>query len=127
MKVLIDSNIVIYSAQQEYQTLRNFLSHYECMVSDITYLEVLGYDRLTDEESLLFERFFKSIEIIPISSTIIKHAVILSRQKKPRNPRSLADFIIAATALTFHLTLVTRNTKDFDWIKELILINPFEL
>lgn len=126
MKVLIDSNIVIYSAQPEYQTLRTFLSHYECMVSDITYLEVLGYNRLTDEESLLFERFFESIEIIPISSTIIKHAVILSRQKS-RNPRSLADFIIAATALTFHLTLVTRNTKDFDWIKELILINPFEL
>lgn len=73
----------------------------------------------------LLELFFESIEIIPISSAIIKYAIILNRQK-PRKPRSLADFIIAATALTSHLTLVTRNTNDFDWIKELTLINPFE-
>jgi len=55
----------------------------------------------------LFELFFESTEIIPISSAIIKRAVILSRQK-PRKPRSLADFIIAATAPTSHyVTLMT--------------------
>ncbi len=38
---------------------------------------------------------------------------------------SLGDAIIAATALEYNATLVTRNTSDFDWISDLILENPF--
>jgi len=35
------------------------------------------------------------------------------------------DSLIAATALTHNLKLVTRNTKDFVEIKDLELVNPF--
>jgi predicted nucleic acid-binding protein len=35
--------------------------------------------------------------------------------------------IIAATALANHLTLITRNAKDFDSIVGLTLASPFEL
>jgi len=38
---------------------------------------------------------------------------------------ALGDALVAGTALTHNLTLVTRNTKDFDWIKNLPLLNPF--
>jgi predicted nucleic acid-binding protein len=37
----------------------------------------------------------------------------------------LADAVIAATALVFDLTLVTRNTEDFTRIDKLKLINPW--
>jgi len=37
-----------------------------------------------------------------------------------------ADSMIAAAAITHHMTLVTRNTKDFDGIEGLMLINPWE-
>jgi len=39
----------------------------------------------------------------------------------------LPDAIIAATALNQDLTLVTRNAKDFEKVKELKLINPYTL
>jgi predicted nucleic acid-binding protein len=39
---------------------------------------------------------------------------------------TLGDAIIAATALVYGRTLVTRNIEDFRWIAELTLINPFE-
>jgi predicted nucleic acid-binding protein len=39
---------------------------------------------------------------------------------------TLGDAIIAATALVYDRTLVTRNIGDFLWIAELTLINPFE-
>jgi len=37
---------------------------------------------------------------------------------------SLGDAIIAGTALAYDLTLVTRNTEDFQWIDGLSLLNP---
>jgi predicted nucleic acid-binding protein len=38
----------------------------------------------------------------------------------------VADSIIAAAAITHHMTLVTRNTRDFEGIEGLNLINPME-
>ena len=38
---------------------------------------------------------------------------------------SAVDALIAATALTHNLRLVTRNIKDFSGVKDLELINPF--
>ena len=37
-----------------------------------------------------------------------------------------ADSMIASAAITHHLTLITRNTKDFEGIEGLMLINPFQ-
>lgn len=39
---------------------------------------------------------------------------------------SLGDAIILATAVIYKIPLMTRNSKDFDWIDDLILINPFD-
>jgi predicted nucleic acid-binding protein len=38
---------------------------------------------------------------------------------------SLADSIIAATALVYRVPLVTRNEADFTHITDLVIINPF--
>ena len=38
-----------------------------------------------------------------------------------------ADAMIASAAITHHMTLVTRNTKDFEGIEGLMLINPWEI
>ena len=44
----------------------------------------------------------------------------LRQQKK----MSIGDSIVASTALLRGLALVTANTKDFQWIPELELLNP---
>jgi toxin FitB len=38
----------------------------------------------------------------------------------------IVDTMIASAAITHHMTLVTRNTKDFDGIEGLMFINPWE-
>jgi predicted nucleic acid-binding protein len=38
----------------------------------------------------------------------------------------VVDTLIASAAITHHMTLVTRNTGDFDGIEGLMLINPWE-
>jgi predicted nucleic acid-binding protein len=40
---------------------------------------------------------------------------------------SLGDALQAGTALAHGLTLVTRSTKDFDWIDGLALFDPFNV
>lgn len=39
----------------------------------------------------------------------------------------LSDAIIAATALVYDLTLITRNINDFTKISNLRVINPYDL
>jgi predicted nucleic acid-binding protein len=43
-----------------------------------------------------------------------------------RKTRPIVDSLIAATALVHHLTLVTRNTKDFEYLSGLTLLNPWD-
>lgn len=42
-------------------------------------------------------------------------------------PLPIIDSLLAATALCYGLTLVTRNTKDFELINGLEILNPFDL
>jgi len=88
----------------------------------VSYVEVLGYPRLSDEERRHFETFFAYATILPISDPVLHEAVRLRQRRK----MALGDALTAGTALVHSLTLVTRNTKDFDWVEGLPLLNPFQ-
>jgi hypothetical protein len=120
--VLLDSNIIIYSAQPEHAQLRVLIAEYVPAVSALSYLEVLGYHLLTQQQRQYFEEFFQVAQVLPISQDVLDQAVILRQQRR----MTLGDAIIAGTALVHGLTLITRNTDDFRWIAELELLNPFE-
>jgi len=60
--------------------------------------------------------------VIEITSEIVERAISLRQERKI----GLGDAIVAATALVHELPLATRNTKDFKWIAELNLIDPFD-
>lgn len=55
---LIDSNIIIYAAKPEYPNLRQFIIENVPAVSAVSYVKVLGYPRLSEEERRYFEAFF---------------------------------------------------------------------
>jgi len=56
--MLLDSNIVIYSAQPENEFLRRLIAEKVPAVSAVSYVEVLGYHRLAEAERRYFESFF---------------------------------------------------------------------
>ena len=121
MSMLIDSNILIYAGDPRHRFLREFIKVNVPVVSIVSYIEVMGYDQLTDEQRQYFDEFFAITPPILINQRIAEKAVTLRQQRK----MSLGDAIIAATALVENHTLVTRNTDDFKWIAELKLLNPF--
>ncbi len=120
--MLIDSNILIYSADPNHRFLRELIKQDAPVVSIVSYIEVLGYEKLRDEQRQYFEEFFEATIVLPVNEDVAKQAILFRRQRKI----SLGDSIIAATALIYHHTLVTRNVEDFKWIPELKLLNPFE-
>ncbi|MGB2924307.1 MAG: type II toxin-antitoxin system VapC family toxin [Limnothrix sp.] len=120
--MLLDSNIIIYAAQSENQFLRDFIAKHSPCVSVISYLEVLGYHRLTTSDRKYFEAFFYAAQVLEISQNVIVKAIDLKQTRKI----SLGDSLIASTALVNNLALVTRNVEDFVWVPQLEILNPFD-
>ncbi len=118
----IDSNIIIYAAQSQHNDLRHFIAQNASAVSAVSYIEVVGYHKLTEQDRNFFEASFFATQVFPISKDVLEQATQLRQMRK----LSLGDALIAATALTHQLTLVSRNIKDFSWIANLQLHNPFD-
>ena len=118
--MLLDSNLIIYAAQPEHAALRQFIETHAPAISVVSYIEVLGYHKLSEEDRQFLEQFFQTAERLPLSEAVVQWAV------KPRQRRkmSLGDSIVAGTAIAHERTLVTRNTDDFRWIEEIKLLNP---
>ena len=63
---------------------------------------------------------------LPISEDVIfKWRLLVAEGKKAGHTFTQPDLFLAATALCHGLTLVTRNTRDFDSIK-VELLNPWD-
>jgi predicted nucleic acid-binding protein len=120
--MLLDSNVIIYAARPEHEALRRLIAERAPAVSVVSYVEVLGYHRLTEQERRHFEAFFAAAPVLSIESTVLEQAVRLRQQRK----MTLGDALVAGTALAHDLTLVTRNTQDFRWIDGLSMLDPFE-
>lgn len=88
-------------------------------VSFITYIEFLGYKNATPE----MEEFISLANVLQINKEIIQSCINLRKSKVIKLP----DAIIAATAITHSLQLISRNSDDFKNIEGLKLIDPWEL
>ncbi|MEO7912979.1 MAG: type II toxin-antitoxin system VapC family toxin [Roseiflexaceae bacterium] len=102
--------------------MRQFIAEHSPFVSAVSYVEVLGYHKLLDEERIFPEAFFIAAPILALAQPVLDQAIKLRQLHKI----SLGDALIAGTALAHHLTLVTRNSADFTWIAGLTVLNPFE-
>jgi predicted nucleic acid-binding protein len=118
--MLLDTNIIIYAAQNAHPELRPFIAEHTPFASVISYIEALGFSRLPPAERSDLEAFFEETRMLPLSQSVMEEAVRLKQIRK----MSLGDSVVAATALVHGLTLVTRNIADFRWIQDLKLQNP---
>ena len=119
--MLLDSNIIIIASKLVQVKLISYLRNNEknLHTSIVSQIEVLGYHQLKEVEKKFLQNFFNAIPILPLNDIVAAKAIEL-RQRKPI---SLADAIIAATALTYDLTLFTDNIKDYAGIKGLKLVS----
>ena len=119
--ILADSNLIIYAASGKHLDLIEWFAQNQPVASAVSLVEVLGYYKLTAKEKAALENLFAELTVLYPTTEIFEIAVELRQQRAV----SVSDALIAATALHHNLTLATHNTKDFEWIKSLSLVDPF--
>jgi predicted nucleic acid-binding protein len=123
---LIDSNVLIDYLNGNLPDLGKALLRKAVndtpLLSVISKIEVLSYKNTEDARKLLLD-FIENSNVFELSKAIVDTTINIRTQKKIKIP----DAIIAATALVFDFTLLTRNTADFVNIQGLKMINPWML
>ncbi len=121
MPYLIDTDWVIdlLASVPEAVQLLDRLAQDGIAVSIITYMEAYqGVERSPhpEEAQNQLSALLDSLPVVSLSPAVAQRCArlreTLRKQGKRVNARSL-DLIIAATALEYNLTLVTRNTEDY--------------
>jgi hypothetical protein len=120
---LIDTNILIeYTGDLLPEEAYSFVSgiiDQQFTISVINKIEVLGHNTA----GLDIEEFIGLADVLQLTEEISNKTIKLRKVYKTKLP----DAIIAATALVNKLTIITRNTKDFDKIEGLEVLNPYDI
>ena len=94
----------------------------QAAVASVTRIEALGFASIKPDEELAIRELFATCIVHALDDAVIDRAVRVRRRSKI----SAMDAIIAATALTHGLALVTQNVDDFKGVEGLRILNPFE-
>ena len=123
-QALLDSNLIIYAASPSDMRVVPFISSLDqVFVSEIAFVETLGYHLISDDEKSAIRRVLNQCRVLGVSRDVIERAILVRQQVRV----SLGDAIMAGTALQHDLPLATRNLDDYRGIDGLTVLNPFDL
>ncbi|SRR6056297_956004 len=127
IKHLWDTNTAIYYLQQQFpppaeKFIDEVLEDSDPAISVVTEIELLCWKTPTDKDVEILHDFINDTLVFELEKDIKLKTAEIRKAHKIKLP----DAIIAATALTYDLTLFTRNVGDFKNIDGLTLINPHE-
>lgn len=125
-RFLLDTNSVIYFVDGVLPiSARNFLQQelsIEANLSVITQIELLGWTPPQGKSLAAIEAFVNKSTIYPLSPAVVQQTIDIRRSRKIKLP----DAIIAATALAYNFTIISRNVSDFSGIAGLTCLDPFK-
>ena len=120
-EILKQKDAVIVERASEY-----LKEHRQFAISSIARYEVLRGLKEKNATAQLqnFESFCRHSIVFAVTDQILDLAADLwVAGRRDGQPIRDADLMIAATALSHGYTLVTGNTKHFDWIRDLAVAN----
>jgi predicted nucleic acid-binding protein len=122
--LLIDTDVLIDYSRGIEKTkgiLKNLESDHILAISVVTQLELMvGCENKSDFKSL--QKFLSNFEIIQLSKSTSEIAVDLFKKYRLSHGVLIPDILIASTALTLEIPLLSKNQKDFRFINKLDLI-----
>lgn len=126
-RYLLDTNTAIYFLNG-HLTPNGFafvlsVMNIECNLSVISKMELLGWPTASPNDEIKIRSFINDAAILSLTDEIVEKTIELRRAYKIKLP----DAIIAATAIVYDFTLISRNDRDFSRVVELNYLNPFTL
>lgn len=124
-RFLLDTNTVIYYTKNNLpDNAAKFLDTQiskGVLLSVISEIELLGWQFPSVETETIMETFINDCIIVKLSRNVVLKTIEIRKTRKIKLP----DAIIAATAIVYDLTLISRNDSDFKKISGLKYLNPF--
>ena len=126
---LIDTDIMIYNLKGNEMVRQNLRNHFNdpIQISSVTLMELYyGAFKSRKVESNLAKvrKIENSLEIIPINNDQVElFGMLKVKLEKTGTPLDDFDLILAATALSHNLILVTNNERYFSRIEGLKIEN----
>ncbi len=119
----LDTNVIVYYLKKDAAVagfVENAISeNIFFYVSTTTEAELMSLPSLSYEELSAIDQILSLFSVFSVDSKIARIAAMIRRKYQSVK---LPDAFIAATALFTGTTLVTRNGKDFNKIKELTVL-----
>ena len=119
---LIDTNVIIdFAANRMEGNVRLWMASIidsKPSISVINKIELLGFSAVPQQ----IINFVNIATLVDLTNEIITQTIELRKIHRIKLP----DAIIAASALSSNLVLVTRNTKDFIKVENLQVVNPYD-
>lgn len=127
IKYLWDTNTAIYYLQQLFPPgaenfIDNLLKDEQPIISAITEIELLCWKTATEKDLEVLHNFINDTFVIELEQPVKLKTADIRKAHRIKLP----DAIIAATALVYDLTLLSRNLSDFSNINRLKIINPWD-
>lgn len=122
-KYLMDTNAVIdYLDNKLPDNNTNLIDKIGTQISVITRMELLSWDKATNDQIKVLQEFINESNVIGLEENIILKTIELRKQYKIKLP----DAIIAATALSGKMDLISHNISDFIKVPGLKVIDPWQ-
>jgi predicted nucleic acid-binding protein len=121
--LLLDTNVLIYHLKlalspEMTQQLGDALKARQAFISVITRIELLAWKGHTEESLQQTTNLVNLLPELPLSEPVIADAIRIRKTSSLKLP----DALIAATAITHGLRLVTANEADFKKVDGLSLV-----
>lgn len=128
MKYLIDTNICTHFFRGQFDLIDKFdeIKLNNCAISEITLAELIfGAENSSNPKKnyKLIDKFSERVKILPIFNALNIYAKEKVRLRKKGEMISDFDMLIAATAISNDLIMVTENIKEFKRIRGIQIEN----
>jgi len=128
LNYLCDTNTIIYFLQRQFSEaaelyIDELFKREQPVMSTITEIELLSWKSVSETDDEIIKKFIGDSKVIELEPAIKTKASEIRKKTGIKLP----DAIIAATALVYNLTLITRNIKDFKKVGEISIVNPWEM
>jgi predicted nucleic acid-binding protein len=129
MRYLIDTGWIVdyLYGNEDAQQLLASLEPDGVAISIITFLEIyegIHLSRDPKHAEAIFRLLLQGLKVLPVTRTVAKRTAQVRsqlRRNRAQVTHRALDLIIAGTAQAYHLELVTRNTKDYNDVPDLML------